>query len=223
MTHTYDLKIGRARIRAKLDSSKPNFDRENRDYILLSVLAKTINYRKHGSHSWLSNDDNAYDFAMEVYDSIRRLDCFNCSMEFFEMTMQNLVNKRLNDYATASHSGEGKKAAAVGSTCDRLCSFDSDSDKTSTKDNKTWQWGEVLSDDSVVQPDIYAMNADAAHLATQHMKKMPRLMQKCLDLHSQGYSNVEIAKKLNIDKSYVGKLIKQGTISLYADLGDILR
>ena len=223
MTHTYDLTIGGVRFHANLDSNKPNFDHEKRDYILLSVLAKTINYRKHGSHAWLCNDGNAYDFAMEVYHSIRRLDCFMCNMEHFEKTMQDLVNKRLNDYAIASHSGEGKKAAAVGSTCDKFCNFDSDSDKQCSKTNTVKKWDEILSDETAIMPDSYAMNVDAAHLVTQHMEKMPRLMQDCLNLYAQGYSNVEIAKQLDIDKSYVGKLIKQGTISLYAELGTILR
>lgn len=223
MTYTYDLTIGGVRFHAEISKESPNYESECRDYILLKVLATTINYRKNGSHSWLRNDSNAYDFAMEVFQSIRKLDCFFCDMEHFEKTMQSMVDKRINDYASASHSGKGKKFAAVGSGCENFCTLDSESEHKSHKSENVWRWDEVLLDESVMAPDVQAEVFDAAQLIRKHMRKLPELTQQCLELHAQGLINTEIAKQLGVDKSYVGKLIKQGTISLLAELGDVLR
>ncbi|MBR5185508.1 MAG: hypothetical protein IKW19_04350, partial [Akkermansia sp.] len=98
MAINYSINIGGAQFRAKVSKKNKNYELQKRQFKLLEMLAKTINSRKKSTDEWLKNDEVAYDFAMEVWNSLRQSSCFLCEEDRFEPVMQDLIMKRLTDY-----------------------------------------------------------------------------------------------------------------------------
>lgn len=219
MIFTYDISIGGVPFRARISECDKNFDQERRQYILLSLLAKTINSRKRGTDTWLQNGNVAYDFAMELRASLCNLDCFHCEMSIFEKVMQGLIMQRLKDYGKVSRQGTGKKASAVASGSNMFCSFDDKTDDDKKPGGKCSRWSQVLRDKSVYSPDKMAEIRDEADLADRALGKLDEKTRQCFLWHSQGLKNTDIAQLLGIDESYVRKMNKATATMLREQLG----
>lgn len=220
MVFTYDISIGGVQFRATISERNKNFDTERRQYILLELLAKTINSRKRGTDTWLQNDNVAYDFAMELWTSLCNLDCFYCDMSIFEKVMQDLIMQRLKDYGKISRRGTGKKATAMASGSNTFCNFDDRTDDYYKKPGiECSRWSEVLRDESVYSPDKQVTIKDDADLVQHVLDSLDEKTRLCFLWHSQGMKNTDIALRLGIDESYVRKMNKATAKMLQERLG----
>ncbi len=219
MVFTFDITLGGERILAKLDTNSKNYDLEYRQYLLLQMLAKTINSRRHGTDKWLMNNQTAYDFGIELWMSLCSLACFRCEMDVFEPVMQGLIMKRLGDYGEASRRGTGKKSSAMASGSENFCQFDDFTDDAWDKPGAEFtRWGDVLYDESVHAPDNVASIKNDAAIAMQYLSKLDERTQMCFIWHAEGMKNTDIAQLLGVDESYVRKLNKSTAALLKAEL-----
>ena len=205
MTRSYEIKVGSVTI---TDVVEENNKAAQREYTLLSVIAKTINSRKKGSESWLLNDDVAYDVAMELMQAIKRLDCYNAPMEYFEKVVQSIVNQRLIDYAVSAHKVRGSKASAIASGSAKFVGYD-EPYKEYSSGKKSLPYSECLGEQTEPNPSEIAEIRDTASRAQGILKKMDAKSQKCFQMHVDGIKNVEIARRLGLDQPTVSILIKQ--------------
>lgn len=219
MVYKFDITLGGERILAKVNTSSQNFDREYRQYLLLEMLAKTINSRRHGTDKWLENNQIAYDFGIELWMSLCGSACFCCKMEVFEPVMQGLIMKRLGDYGEASRRGTGKKSSAMASGSKNFCRFDDITDDAWDKPCvKLTRWCDVLYDEGVSAPNNTASIKDDAAKAMQYLSRLDERTQLCFIWHAEGMKNTDIAQQLYIDESYVRKLNKSTAALLRSEL-----
>lgn len=205
MNRLYEIKVGSVTI---TDVVEENNIAAQREYTLLSVIAKTINSRKRGSESWLLNDDVAYDVAMELFLAIKRLDCYNAPMEYFEKVVQRIVNQRLIDYAISAREVRGSKASAIASGSAKFVGYD-EPYKEYSSGKKSLPYSECLGEQTEANPSEVAAIRDTASRAQAILEGMDKKARKCFQMHVKGIKNVEIARRLGLDQPAVSILIKQ--------------
>ena len=209
MAINYSINIGGAQFRAKVSKKNKNYELQKRQFKLLEMLAKTINSRKKSTDEWLKNDEVAYDFAMEVWNSLRQSSCFLCEEDRFEPVMQDLIMKRLTDYGESVRKGFVKKSATTGAECTKTKSFDAPSTPgESDEDSDAPTLSDVLYEAGAYTPDERAAIMLDAMRIKKALKKCSKKARLCFLLHSRGYTNREIAIELGVHESYIGRLMK---------------
>ena len=210
MAINYSINIGGAQFRAKVSKKNKNYELQKRQFKLLEMLAKTINSRKKSTDEWLKNDEVAYDFAMEVWNSLRQSSCFLCEEDRFEPVMQDLIMKRLTDYGESVRKGFVKKSATTGAECSKSKSFDAPSTPgESDDDSDAPTLSDVLYEAGAYTPDERAAIMLDAKRIKKALKKCSKKARLCFLLHSRGYTNREIAAELGVHESYIGKLMER--------------
>lgn len=210
MAINYSINIGGAQFRAKVSKKNKNYELKVRQFKLLEMLAMTINSRKKSTDPWLKNDELAYDFAMEVWNSLRQLSCFHCEADRFEPVMQDLIMKRLTDYGESVHKGFVKKSATTGAECTKTKSFDAPSTPGESDDDADASTlSDVLYDAGAYTPDERAAIMLDAERIKKALKKCRKKARLCFLLYSRGYTNREIAAELGVHESYIGRLMER--------------
>ena len=210
MAINYSINIGGAQFRAKVSKKNKNYELQKRQFKLLEMLAKTINSRKKSTDEWLKNDEVAYDFAMEVWNSLRQSSCFLCEEDRFEPVMQDLIMKRLTDYGESVRKGFVKKSATTGAECTKTKSFDAPSTPgESDDDSDAPTLSDVLYEAGAYTPDERAAIMLDAMRIKKALKKCSKKARLCFLLHSRGYTNREIAVELGVHESYIGRLMER--------------
>lgn len=210
MAINYSINIGGAQFRAKVSKKNKNYELQKRQFKLLEMLAKTINSRKKSTDEWLKNDEVAYDFAMEVWNSLRQSSCFLCEEDRFEPVMQDLIMKRLTDYGESVRKGFVKKSATTGAECTKSKSFDAPSTSgESDDDSDAPTLSDVLYEAGAYTPDERAAIMLDAKRIKKALKKCSKKARLCFLLYSRGYTNREIAAELGVHESYIGRLMER--------------
>ena len=210
MAINYSINIGGAQFRAKVSKKNKNYELQKRQFKLLEMLAKTINSRKKSTDEWLKNDEVAYDFAMEVWNSLRQSSCFLCEEDRFEPVMQDLIMKRLTDYGESVRKGFVKKSATTGAECTKTKSFDAPANPGDADgDPDAPSLSDVLYEAGAYTPDERAAIMLDAMRIKKALKKCSKKARLCFLLHSRGYTNREIAVELGVHESYIGRLMER--------------